>query len=88
MTKLDKLKEQKTNYSSEELDRLGWARYREIEDTLEAEHHGEYVMIEVDSGNYFVGKTADEALHNAEASHPDKVFCLIRIGYPAAHKLR
>jgi hypothetical protein len=55
---------------------------------LEAQHHGEYVMIEVDSGDYFVGKTSEEALHQAQFAHPDKVFYLIRIGYKVAHKLK
>ncbi len=87
-TKLDSLKKQKTDHSTEQLDRLGWSRYAEIRDRLETEHHGNYVMIEVDSGNYFVGATPEEALQRAEAAHPDKAFCLIRIGYKAAHKLK
>ena len=45
-------------------------------------------MIEVDSGDYFVGANSQEALHRAEAVHPDKAFCLIRIGYKAVRKLR
>ncbi|MFQ5852743.1 MAG: hypothetical protein ACE5JU_19465 [Candidatus Binatia bacterium] len=66
--KIDDLKRQKTTHLTEELDRLGWARYAEIRSELEAQHHGNYVMIEVDSGDYFVGKTPREALHQAQAS--------------------
>ena len=46
------------------------------------------VMIEVDSGDYFVGKTPEDALRHAQAVHPDKAFYLIRIGYKAARKLK
>ena len=87
-TKLDYLKKQKTSYSTEQLDQLGWSRYAEIRDRLERDHHGDYVMIEADSGDYFVGKTSDEALRQAETAHPGKAFCLIRIGYQAAHKMK
>jgi 2',3'-cyclic-nucleotide 2'-phosphodiesterase (5'-nucleotidase family) len=86
--KIERLKRERTPYSTEELDRLGWARYAEIRDQLEASHHGEYVMIEVDSGDYFVGKTPEDALRRARAAHPNKAFYLIRIGYKAAHKLK
>lgn len=86
--KIERLKRERTPHSTEELDRLGWARYEEIKEWLEAKHHGEYVMIEVDSGDYFVGENPEEALHHAQAVHPDKAFYLIRIGYRAAHKLK
>lgn len=86
--KLNGLKKQKTRHSTEQLDRLGWLRYAEIRDRLETDHHGQYVMIEVDSGDYFVGATPEESLQRAEAAHPDKAFCLIRIGYKAAHKMK
>jgi len=59
-----------------------------IPDELETRHYGEFVMIEVDSGDSFIGATPLEALHRAEAVHPDKAFCLIRIGYKAVRKLR
>ena len=78
--KLQRLKREKTSHSTEELDRLGWARYAQIQGELETVHHGDYVMIEVDSGNYFVGKSSQEALRQAQAAHPGKAFCLIRIG--------
>ena len=86
--KIERLKREKTTHTTEELDRLGWARYQEIKQELEAKHHGAYVMIEVDSGDYFIGKTPQEALRRAQAVYPDKAFYLIRIGFRAAHKLK
>ena len=82
------LRREKTLYSTDELDRLGWARYAQIRNMLEPQHLGEFVMIEVDSGNYFLGDTPRQALMKARASHPTQAFCLIRVGYPAAHKLK
>lgn len=86
--KIERLKRKRTSHPTEELDRLGWTRYEEIKDEIEEKHHGDYVMIEVDSGDYFIAETPEEALQRAEAVHPDKAFCLIRIGYKAAHKLK
>ncbi len=86
--KLERLKRQKTAHTTEELDRLGWDRYAAIQDELELQHHGDFVMIEVDSGEYFVGKTPQAALQLAEAAHPGQAFCLIRVGYKAVHKLK
>jgi hypothetical protein len=86
--KLEQLKRQKTAHTTEELDRLGWERYAAIQDELELQHHGDYVMIEVDSGEYFVGETPQAARKLAEAAHPGQAFCLIRVGYKAVHKLK
>lgn len=86
--RIERLKQEKTSHPTEELDRLGWARYEAIRDDLEDERHGDYVMIEVDSGDYFLGTTPEEALKKAQAAHPSKAFYLIRIGYKAAHKLK
>lgn len=80
--KIERLKREKTPHSTEELDR-GSARYQEIKKQLEAKHHGEFVANEVDSGDYFVGRTAEEAFQQAEEIYPDKAFCLIRVGYKA-----
>ena len=86
--RIEDLRREKTPYSTAELDRRGWARYAQIGHMLEAQHRGEFVMIEVDSGNYFLGETPRQALAKARTAYPGKAFCLIRIGYPAAHKLK
>jgi hypothetical protein len=85
---LEQLRHLKTPYSTEELWQRGWQRYTEIREELEAQHFGEFVMIEVDSGDYFIGATSQEALQRAREVHPDKAFCLLRIGYEASRKLR
>ena len=86
--RIDDLRHVKTRYSTVELDTRGWARYAQIGGMLEAQYRGKFVMIEVDSGDYFLGDTPRQALAKARDAHPSKAFCLIRIGYPAAHKLK
>ena len=58
--------------------------YNELRQKLEPEHKGEFVVIEVDSSDYFLGKTPQEADGKASEKYPDKVFYLARIGYKTA----
>lgn len=55
---------------------------------LEPAHLGEYLAIEVDSGDHFLGHTLVEAGEKAQAKHPDKIFHFIRIGSPVARRRR
>jgi hypothetical protein len=59
--------------------------YNRIRDKLEPEHRGEIVAIEVDSGDYFLGRTVTEATSEARKKHPDKVFYFVRVGFPAVY---
>ena len=58
--------------------------YAKIKDKLEPTHKGEFVAIEVDTGDYFVGKDPIEADRKAREKYPDAVFFLARIGYRTA----
>jgi len=51
---------------------------------LEANHRDQFVAIEPDSGEFFVGETFDEAVKLARAKHPSKLSHTIRIGHAAA----
>ncbi len=65
--------------------RRGERIYRiRLKKLLEPKHIGEYVAIEVNSGDYFLGETAIEALSKAEERYPEGTFHLVKIGYPAA----
>jgi len=66
-----------------ELVTKGDAIYKAIESELLPEHEGEVVAIDVESGDYFLGKTGIEATDKAKKRHPDKIFYLVRIGAPA-----
>lgn len=51
---------------------------------LEAGHTGQFVAIEPESGEHFLGDTFDAAVHAALAKYPARLTHTIRVGYPAA----
>jgi hypothetical protein len=53
-----------------------------LRQVLEANHSGEYVAIEPDSGDHFVASTLSSAIHAARAVHPARMAFAIRIGHP------
>ena len=55
---------------------------------LEGKHRGKIIAIDVDSGEYFMGKTVLEAVEKGRQKYPDKIFHVIRVGYPAVHSIR
>ena len=54
---------------------------------LEASHKGRFVGIDPDSGNYFLGDIASEALWAAHKAMPKSQFYVRRIGYEVTHRL-
>ena len=52
------------------------------------EHFGQFIAIEVDSGDYFIGDTAIEATQKARGKYSDKIFFLGRIGYRTAYTFK
>jgi len=51
---------------------------------LEPGHRDEFVAIEPESGDYFLGKTLSEAMAAARRSHPDRLAHAMRVGHKAA----
>ncbi|MDP3723499.1 MAG: hypothetical protein Q8R91_08395 [Candidatus Omnitrophota bacterium] len=62
--------------------------YRHLRARLEPRHKGDIVAIEVESGQYIVGKDELQVALKAVKGFPGKKFSFFRIGYPAVHKLR
>lgn len=60
---------------------------KQLKAILEPRHFGEYVAIEPVTRRYFLGETATAALVTASKAMPEHQFFLMRVGYPAAHKL-
>lgn len=54
---------------------------------LEPSHLGEFVAVEPDSGQYFLGSTASAALVAAHAALPNNLFYLTRVGRETAHSV-
>jgi hypothetical protein len=57
---------------------------RRLRQLLEPEHADEFVAIEPESGDHFLGKTLSEAMQAARRSHPNKLVHAMRIGHRAA----
>ena len=70
-----------------EIARLGQEIYeRDIRSKVEVRHHGEYVAIDVESGEWAVANTDGEALERLRAQRPDAIDVLMeRVGYRALH---
>lgn len=59
-----------------------------LKEKLERDHRGEIVAIEVDTGDYFLGKTGVEATRRARQKYPNAVCYVLKIGFPVVHKFR
>lgn len=51
---------------------------------LEKAHLHEFVAIEPDSGDYFLGPTMSKAVQAARAAHPDRRPYVMRVGHDVA----
>jgi len=51
---------------------------------LESNHQDEFVAIEPESGDYFLGLTLSEAIGKARSKYPDKLAHALRVGHKAA----
>ena len=70
------------------ISKQGQQLFEALDPALGETHRGQFVAIEVDSGDYFIGETATAANQKARAKHPGKIFFLGRIGYPTAYTFK
>ncbi len=72
-----------TRRPAEETGRLGDEIYnRDIRDLVEADHHGEFVAIDVDSGDYAIADSVLAAAELLRTRRPDADAWLVRVGHP------
>jgi hypothetical protein len=57
---------------------------QKLRQQLEATNKDDFVAIEPESGDHFLGKTLSEAIQASRAAHPDRLAFGIRIGHVAA----
>ena len=71
----------------EETARLGDEIYeRDIRGQVEADHHGEYVAIDVDSGSWVISDDLRAAAKRLREQRPGAIdVWLLRVGYRALH---
>ena len=55
---------------------------------LEPHYHGQFVAIDVDSGDYEISDEAHSASDRLRLRHPDAQVLVERIGFPAAFHVR
>ncbi len=73
----------------DEITRLGDEIYeRDVRKQVEADHDGEVVAIDVDSGNWAVGDELLDAVDRLRAQHPEAInVWRLRVGYRAVASL-
>lgn len=78
---------------AEEVGRRAWEIYEQsLSYELEPEHVGQFVVVDVTTGDYFLSDTthagfptSEGASEKAEASNPSGEFFLLKVGYRAAY---
>ena len=74
---------QTETYDKEAFGETAKAIYQEkYKAEFEEKYKGQYVAIDVESGDAFIGETGLEAYYEAIKTHPGKIFFFIRIGLP------
>lgn len=75
--------------ANDDLVARGQNTYRErLASVLEPSHIGEFVAVEPDSGQSFLGGTASAALVAAHSAMPNSLFYLTRVGRETAHTVK
>ena len=71
--------------ATEEVARRAEQLYVEkLRNRLEATNMNDFVAIESDSGDYFLGSTLSKAIQASRAKHPDRLAFAMRVGHDAA----
>jgi len=73
--------------SFEEIAKRAAAIYEKVKTQYEPALNGKFLAIEVESGNGYLGNTSGEALEEARAKHPEKLFYLVRVGFDSVATL-
>ena len=75
-------------YSKEEFTQRGNEIYNgQIRSQIEADHKGEFVAIDIETGAWEVDTDALTACDRLIARKPDSQTWLVRVGYPYLHRI-
>lgn len=76
------------DYPPEEVATRGEKIYEEhIRTKVEAEHKGEFLVVDIETGAYEIDRDDLAATKRAMAKRPEAVLYGLRIGYPTAYQL-
>ena len=75
-------------YASEEIVQRGQALYdRQIRAEVEPGHKGEFLVVDIETGEYELDVSELAAVKRAKAKNPDAALYILRVGYPAAYRV-
>lgn len=78
----------KATVDPRELVARGQAYYdQHLRASVEPQHTGEFLVLEVESGDYEVDEDEMAAIRRARARHPESLFYVLRVGFRAAHRI-
>ncbi|MDD9973445.1 MAG: hypothetical protein OXU27_05535 [Candidatus Poribacteria bacterium] len=62
--------------------------HQQLRKKVESKHNGEFLTIDIETGDYEID--ADEVVSSTRLleKHPEAVIYCLRIGFPAAHRIR
>ena len=76
------------HYTSKEIVQRGQALYdQQIRAKVEASHKGEFLILDVDTGEYEIDNNEVAAVKRARAKNPSAALYILRVGYPAAYRV-
>jgi hypothetical protein len=77
-----------TKYTRDEVAARGEAIYeRDIRTKVEGKHRGEFLVLDIETGEYEIDRDDLAATRRALAKRPGAVLYGLRIGYPSAYHL-
>ena len=77
-----------TNYTPQEVESKGEAIYvRQIRDKVNPKHKGEFLVIDIETGEYEVNADDLVATKRLLTNCPDAVIYGLRIGFPTAYRI-
>jgi len=75
-------------YASAEIVQRGQTLYeQQIQRQVEPQHTGEFLILDIETGDYEIDAEDVRALQRAKAKHPDGAFYIVRIGATTAYRL-
>lgn len=75
------------NTPFEDIVAKGAAIYERDKGDYEPQENGKFLAIETDSGQKYLADTTAEALENARAANPGKLFYVVKVGFTSAETL-
>ena len=75
-------------FSSTEIAQRGQALYdQQLRAQVEANHPGQFLVLDIETGDYEIDVDDVAAIQRAKAKHPDAALYILRVGAPTAYRL-